>query len=164
MPLYDKVIAINKNEKRDSDKSRKQEIVNFATPAEKSNWSNFIEVNEVLVATGLIGKKNPIGLTHQRQLILALKTHPNDGKITPRLFYVDPATMTWKGEITFIDIKEYASRQTKTVASVIDPQNEIFEIETVGRIYSFKDLSPRDDKKGAPWWTNIINIIAKKYL
>ena len=166
MPLFDKVAAIDKNEiiKRNSGNSRKQEIVNFATAAEKRDWSHFIEVNEELVATGLIGKKNPIGLTHKRQLILALKTDTTDGKITPRLFYVDPATMTWKGEITFIDIKEYASRQTKTVASVTDTQNEIFEIETIGRIYSFKDLSPRDDKKGAPWWANVINIIAKKYL
>lgn len=45
---------------------------------------------ERVVATGLVGKKNPLGLTQTRQLILT---------DVPRLLYADPQSMQIKGEV-----------------------------------------------------------------
>jgi len=47
---------------------------------------------EQIVFTSLIGKKNPVGITYFRQLILTN---------APRLFYVEPKSMSLKGEITW---------------------------------------------------------------
>jgi len=152
-----------KNIASKSSKARKsEESVNFATLSEQNEWSFYVEDGESIIAVGLIGKKNPIGLMHKRQLILSVKKTSGDGKLVPRLFYVDPASKTIKGEITFVNFKEYASKQTKTIARVTDMQNQIFEIETIDRIYSFKDLSS-GTTKGAAWWANVINTVASKY-
>jgi len=57
-------------------------------------WEMFMKDGEKLVATGLIGKRNKVGIIKQRQLILT---------DYPRLFYVDPKTMTIRGEVEWSD-------------------------------------------------------------
>ncbi len=53
-------------------------------------WEMFLKYDERMLACGLIGKRNKVGIIKQRQLILT---------DYPRLFYVDPKSMTVRGEI-----------------------------------------------------------------
>ena len=64
--------------------------VTYASPEEQMKWSPLLARGERVVATGPVGKKNPMGLTQTRQLILT------DG---PRLLYADPKSLTIKGEV-----------------------------------------------------------------
>ena len=50
----------------------------------------FLREGETLIASGMITKRNKVGIVKHRQLILT---------DTPRLFYVDAKTMEVRGEI-----------------------------------------------------------------
>lgn len=103
-------------------------------------WEMFMREGESLVATGLIGKRNKVGIIKQRQLILT---------DYPRLFYVDPKTMTVRGEVEWSDEEPpYALEVSRTT----------FELTTVGRTYRFIDII-----NGSEFWAEHIMEAVKRH-
>ena len=78
--------------------------ISYCTPEEQAKWSPLLISGESVLVTGLVGKRNPMGLTQSRQLILTS---------TPRLLYADPQTMSLKGEV------ENVPGQSITASAVI---------------------------------------------
>jgi hypothetical protein len=64
--------------------------VTYAPSEEQTKWAPLLAKGERIVAYGVVGKKNPMGLTQTRQLLLT------DG---PRLLYADPKSKALKGEV-----------------------------------------------------------------
>lgn len=56
-------------------------------------YASFLQEDESIVFSSVIGHKNPVGIMYTRHLILT---------DTPKLMYFDPATMALKGEIDWL--------------------------------------------------------------
>lgn len=94
-----------------------------------SQWQIFLLSGETIIASSIIGKRNAMSVKIMRQLILTS---------TPRLIYVDPVTMTLKGEVKWLP--DMDTRIEKVNASTI-------KIALEDRTYRFID-----DIKGSQYW------------
>jgi hypothetical protein len=106
-------------------------------------WGKFLSrvKPENVLMSSEIGKKNALGRTAVRELILT---------DAPRLFYVEVSSMTQKGE----DVEWLPTRPP--VASLVDAST--FNVATADRVYKFFD---RSNVAGtAAKWVNILNVTA----
>lgn len=73
------------------------------SPEEQARWSSVLPKGERIVVSGTVGKKNPMGMTQTRQLLITVGAA--DG---PHIRYGDIKSHTLKGEV------EYPSKQLPT--------------------------------------------------
>lgn len=90
---------------------------------EDSKWRAFLQPGEALIQHGLLWKRKGL-FSKRRQLILT---------DTPRLFYVDPETMVYKGEIHWTKEEPVQPIQLSETA---------FDVAIRGRTYHFTDSAP----------------------
>eukprot|EP01034_Spumella_vulgaris_P022333 gene22334-28453_t len=112
---------------------KRTSIVN---PEWNQKWGKFAPGKNV-VYTSQIGKKNAMGITIVRQLLLTDE---------PSLLYVDAVSMTHKGDIEWL-------RGSPPKATFIDKSN--FEIAVAKRVYKFNDR-----ENNAAMWVRKINEVA----
>ncbi len=113
--------------------------VRASNGSEIQKWNIFIKSTAIILALGMIGKKNPLGIMYKRKLILSSE---------PSLIYVDPVSMQIKGKIKW--------------DKVIIPRASIFsancfEILSDKRTYRFYC----DNNNQAAEWVMEINNAAK---
>jgi len=116
--------------------------VRASSTTEIQKWNVFIKPTAIILALGLIGKKNPIGIMYKRKLILSSE---------PSLIYVDPVSMQVKGKIKW--------------DKIIIPRASIFtsncfEILSDKRTYRFYC----DSNNHAAEWVMEINNAAKSLI
>ena len=116
--------------------------VRASNSTEIQKWNIFIKSTAIILALGMIGKKNPLGIMYRRKLILSSE---------PSLIYVDPVSMQIKGKIKW--------------DKVITPRASIFsancfEILSDRRTYRFYC----DNNNQAAEWVMEINNAAKSLI
>ena len=140
----DKINPETINISTDSMKSPDDKNVSKApsSPAasEKTRWSDFLQEGESIIMEGTVIKKNPMGIPFNRQLILTSK---------PRLFYLDPQTSTFKGEIEW---------PRDCPVTVEEANKTTLKVSCKGRSYKFID-----SKNGAQFWVDKLNSVVSKY-
>jgi len=122
--------------------SRQSDIASMelASPTNNSKWEQFLVAPERRVFTGLIYKRKGL-FSKKRQLILT---------DAPRLLYVDPDTMEYKGEIPWTT--------EQPVRCIVKNQKE-FDVEcsVTGRAYHISD-----PQGGASMWADLINAVLQE--
>ena len=77
---------------------------------EQAKWKGVLNSGELLLASGPVGKKNPMGLTQIRQLLLTN---------TPRLLYADEKSLVIKGEVECGPGKPIVATVVRSIPRVI---------------------------------------------
>jgi hypothetical protein len=127
------------NSSNSSNSSISAKAVRASNGSEIQKWNIFIKSTAIILALGMIGKKNPLGIMYKRKLILSSE---------PSLIYVHPVSMQIKGKIKW--------------DKVIIPRASIFsancfEILSDKRTYRFYC----DNNNQAAEWVMEINNAAK---
>lgn len=126
-------------EKDQSSTSSKKSIASLATPVNAQ--IEHLEAGEKVIYSGMIGKRNPLGIKLTRLLTLT---------DAPGLFYIDPKTGALKGEIEWEkgNIPKAVYVDEKTFNIICGGKN--------GRVYKMEDQS-----KQAKLWVDHINNTAR---
>jgi len=117
----------------------KKSIASLASAANTQN--EHLEAGEKVIYSGMIGKRNPLGIMLIRSLTLT---------DAPGLFYVDPKTGALKGEIEW---------EKSNIPKAVFVDDKIFNIVSGGR--NGRVYKMEDQNKQARIWVDHINNTAK---